>query len=91
MALTNPSEEKFLTRVSQDYGAVHGGMQFSAAELQSMGESQRQSYFLFSRYDYRFGAIGVRYVGFMFSVFYVESYRKEEILNRKKDVIAQCS
>lgn len=77
MAIGNPSEEEFLKTVSSEYGAVHGGMGFSTAELLAMGESRRQSYFLFSTYEYEFGTIGVRYVGFLFSVFHIESYRKE--------------
>lgn len=87
MALSNPSEEKFLNRVSSEYGAVHGGMSFSNADLLQMGESRRQSYFIFSTYEYEFGTIGVRYVGFLFSVFHVESYRKDETLERNADEV----
>jgi len=88
MAVGNPSEPKFLNKVSAEYGSVHGGMTFSNAELLQMGESHRQSYFIFSTYEYEFGTIGVRYFGFIFSVFYVESYRKDESAGNKEEVIA---
>jgi hypothetical protein len=77
MALSNPSEEKFLMRIAVEYGAVHGGAHFNTAELRAMGESRRQSYFIFSTYEYEFGTIGVRYVGFLFSIFHIESYLKK--------------
>jgi hypothetical protein len=87
MALSNPSEQKFLDKVSAEYGAVHDGTSFSHADLLQMGESRCQSYFIFSTYEYEFGTIGVRYVGFLFSIFNMESYRKDEILEKKEDVI----
>jgi len=52
-----------------------------------MGESRCQSYFIFSTYEYEFGTIGVRYVGFLFSIFNMESYRNDEILEKKEEVI----
>ncbi|HKK39086.1 MAG TPA: hypothetical protein VJ949_06695 [Cryomorphaceae bacterium] len=78
LAVTNPSEEKFLHKVSADYGAIHGGMHFTPAQLLEMGSSQRQSWLIFSTYEYQFGTIGVRYVGFLFSVIHVESFREEK-------------
>ncbi|MCZ4410597.1 hypothetical protein O3Q51_17405 [Cryomorphaceae bacterium 1068] len=87
MALSNPSEEKFLNKVSQKYGAVHGGTNFTNADLLQMGESRRQSYFIFSTYEYEFGTIGVRYVGFLFSVFHVESYREEDPQKKERDEV----
>jgi hypothetical protein len=89
MAVSNPSEEKFLNKVSQEYGAAHGGMGFSSAELLQMGESRRQSYLIFSIYEYEFGTIGVRYVGFLFSVFHVESYREDKPTKNREEVIAE--
>jgi len=88
MAVSNPSEQKFLEKVSSEYGAVHGGANFSTADLLQMGESRRQSYLIFSTYEYEFGTIGVRYVGFLFSVFHVESYRDEESSGNGEEVIA---
>jgi len=87
MAVSNPSEEKFLNKVSMEYGAVHGGMHFTPAQLLKMGTSQRQSYLLFSTYEYQFGSIGVRYVGFLFSVFHVESYREEDPQKKGQDEV----
>lgn len=87
MVVSNPSEQKFLEKVSSEYGAVHGGASFSAADLLQMGESRRQSYLIFSTYEYEFGAIGVRYFGFLFSVFHMESYRNEEELTPERDEV----
>lgn len=77
LLLTNPSEEDFLNKVSLDYGALHGGMRFSNDDLLRMGESHRKNYLFFSTYQYEFGTIGVRYIGFASSTFQVESFRKE--------------
>jgi hypothetical protein len=92
MAVSNPSEQKFLEKVSSEYGAVHGGASFSTADLLQMGESRRQSYLIFSTYEYEFGTIGVRYFGFLFSVFHMESYRKEDSLApQEEEIIASAN
>lgn len=72
-----------------EYGAIHGGMHFTPAQLLKMGTSQRQSYLIFSTYEYQFGSIGVRYVGFLFSVFHLGSYREEKNFEKNEDVIAR--
>jgi hypothetical protein len=85
----NPSEGSYLNEVSNNYGQVHGGIQFSQSDLLEMGESNRTSYLLFSTYEYRFGSIGVRYVGFLFSVFQVGSFREEiPVKDKKEEILA---
>lgn len=77
LILTNPSEEDYLDRVSMDYAAIHGGMKLSSDDLLRMGKSHRTNYLFFSTYEYEFGTIVVRYVGFALSTFQVQSLRKE--------------
>jgi len=77
LILSNPNEGTYLNKISNEYGQVHGGMQFSQSDLLQMGESEHTSFLIFSTYEYRFGTIGVRYVGFLFSVFQVDSFREE--------------
>jgi len=63
LAITNPSEDSFYSRLQQDYGSAHSGFNLSKSQLLEMGNSQYASYFFFSKFSYQFGNIGVHYVG----------------------------
>lgn len=92
LAIGNPREDRYLNEISNHYGHMHGGMQFSPAELLEMGESHRESYLIFSTYEYRFGSIGVKYLGVGFGVFYMGSFRKDvpETNEDEDGVIVLC-
>lgn len=73
--LGNPSEKQYLQRIAKDFGEVHGGMRIAKEDLAKMGESNYESYLLFSRYSYRFGSIQVLYYGIGFQTFFKSSKR----------------
>lgn len=73
LVFTRPTEDHFLKRISSDYGQLHGGIGITEEMLNEMGESDYQSYFLYSTYHYRFGTIGVAYVGIGGQIFYLGS------------------
>ena len=73
LLITNPSESKFLNRVSHDYGAVHKRQTLNKQALLMIGESHRKSYYLFSTYSYQFGNIKVDYVGIANTTIYMGS------------------
>jgi len=73
--LSNPSEQKFLESVASNYSSQHGGMEMSVSQLIKMGESERNSYLIFSTYSYEFGTIGVEYFGMAYMTFYLGSYK----------------
>jgi len=73
LVLTNPSETAFLVKVSEDYGAIHHGMEMDPQMLRQVGESERRSYVLLSTYRYTFGTIAVDYVGVASLIIYLGS------------------
>jgi len=84
--LSNPSEQKFLESVATKYGTHHGGTEMNISQLVKMGESDRQSYLIFSSYSYEFGTIGVEYVGIAYMTFFLGSYEVNTAKNNQ-DVI----
>jgi hypothetical protein len=77
LTLTNPSEVRYLDRISDDYGQMHGGLEFSPDDLLKMGDGKRTTYGLFSHYEYSFGKIKVEYIGVAGSVYYLGSDTSE--------------
>lgn len=76
---TNPREKHYLNRISYDYGRFHGGLQLSASDLKSMGTYKKNNYLVFSEFDYKFGSMSVKYVGFAGKIWFVESYREKSL------------
>ena len=78
LILGSPSESRFQMRLKKDFGSFHhGDLQLSVDDLNSIGQSNFQSYVLFSKYDYAFGNIGVSYIGIGFMIVYTGSDVKE--------------
>ncbi len=73
IVMTNPTHEDYLDRVSQDYGQIHKGMDMTSDMLLRIGHQERNSFWIFSRYTYRFGAISVEYIGCGTLIFFVGS------------------
>jgi hypothetical protein len=73
LMLTNPSENAFLQKISEDYGAQHGGWSLDADDLTKIGSGERTTYFVLSTYSYEFGKISVTYLGIMGSVYFIDS------------------
>jgi len=86
LALSNPSEQKFLKSMATKYGTLHGGMKMTISQLAELGESNKDSYLIYSIYTYEFGNIGVRYFGIAGMTFFIRSYKTLRI-NENKDVI----
>lgn len=79
-----PSERKFLIRLKQDYGEMHGNT-LDIADLKSIGHSSYQSYILWSKYEYRFGTIKVDYIGIAFMTFYLgNNFKKRETMENER-------
>lgn len=75
LILGNPTEDKFLQRVTIEYGQAHAEMNLNREAFLSMGTSSYKSYFLLSTYEYSFGNIGVRYIGVAFMTFHLGSFQ----------------
>jgi hypothetical protein len=73
LILGNPSERTYLKRIAEDYGDLHGGMEFSEDMLTSLGSSDYHSYVFYGTYTYAFGNISVTYGGVAFFTFYLGS------------------
>ncbi len=78
LIVLNPSEEAYLRRVSLDYGLLHHGMDIPIESLERIGTRERTSYLIFSTYEYRFGKIGVTYVGCANKIWFTGSLRASE-------------
>ena len=76
--ITNPAEEAFLEQVAEDYGSMHHGLTLNTQQLQELGESYSQSYFLFSVHIYQFGSISVSYVGILGNFIKADSQKKAQ-------------
>ena len=87
MVLTNPTDGDYLQKVSEDYGSVHAGYDFSVKDLRVVGEGTRKSYWFFSTYSYRFGNLGVTYFGMAKMVVYTGSFN-EPVKEKKEEDIA---
>lgn len=68
---SNPTESKYLARVSDDYAKHHDKMDLTTEILQQIGASHRTSYLLFSTYDFEFGNTKVFYFGIASSIHYL--------------------
>lgn len=77
-----------MDRIAADYGQVHGGIKMNAKMLVEMGECEYESHFLYSTYHYRFGTIGVAYVGIGGQVFFVGSTNHQTPSGSSVDVRA---
>ena len=73
LAMTNPTEENYLTRLGNDYGNMHHGTKVSNDMLKHMGKSERTSYLFFSTYHYAFGNATADYYGVGMSIFFKSS------------------
>ena len=80
LGLSNPSEETYLARVSNDYTQYHINQEIPVEVLQHIGRSHRSTYLLFSTYDYQFGNVKVFYFGIANNIYYVgiQKQKKEE-------------
>ncbi|MEM9339023.1 MAG: hypothetical protein AAGA66_09865 [Bacteroidota bacterium] len=87
LIISNPSERRYLNRVSKDYGMSHHGVDLNPKSLLRMGESDRTNYLLFSRYTYQFGDISVSYVGLCTFVFFVSSSSHGSSGKRTEEII----
>ena len=83
LILGNPSEKRFLLALQEDYGSVHQGMNLGVEELKQMGTSSYRSYIFWSSYEYAFGSIQVKYVGIVFTTFYLGSGSTQSIQQEK--------
>jgi len=84
LAITNPTEEKYLTRLGNDYGHTHHGTKVSNDMLRHMGNSQRTSYLFFSTFRYVFGNATADYYGVANFIFFKRS-SYEPIEQKQKD------
>ena len=73
LIVTNPTEDKFLTRLGTDYGDIHHGTNVSNEILLHLGKSSRTSYILFSKYHYEFGNASADYFGIATLIFFKKS------------------
>ena len=78
LVITNPNGARFLEQVAREYGTVHHGKPLDTTKLLEIGEIQTQTYFLFSLYSYRFGAISVTYIGVLGTFIKLGSERKKQ-------------
>jgi len=78
LSLSNPAEQSYLSRVSDDYKHYHLKAEIPAEVLQKVGQSNRSTYILFSTYDYRFGNVEIYYFGVASKIFYVGIKRATE-------------
>ena len=86
MIFSNPSQEDYQERLSIDFGAFHGGMQLSAEQIVAMGHGNRNSYLLFSTYQFQLGTIGVQYWGIAGMTFFSRSFKKDDTRTKNKAV-----
>lgn len=77
LILSNPGEGAFIKRISQDYGSLHHGLTITPEQLKAIGEGVRTNYIFWSKYDYQFGNIGVRYYG-IFGLIYFHSSKSNQ-------------
>lgn len=70
LVLSNPKEDDFVLKISEDYKDLHVRKMYSTQEIRLMGISRRRNKILYSTYTYQFGHIAVRYVGVAGLVFY---------------------
>lgn len=78
LGLSNPSQRNYQESIVSEFGQFHGGMTLSVDQLVEMGHGNRNSFFLFSTYQYEMGNIGVKYWGIAGQVFFIKSYRKDD-------------
>jgi hypothetical protein len=76
LSISNPSENTYLERVSDDYAQYHPKMDIPLEVLEQVGQSNRTTYLFFSTYDYRFGNMRIYYLGVANSVYYLGLQRK---------------
>ena len=77
LALSNPSQGDYQQRIVYEFGQFHGGMSITVDQLIEMGHGSRDSFFLFSTYQYEMGNIGVKYWGIAGQSFFIKSYRTD--------------
>ena len=78
LTLSNPSQEKFQKKLVDDFGQFHGGVSLSIDQIMSLGHGNRNSFFIFSTYQYEMGNIGVKYWGIAGQTIFIKSFRKDE-------------
>ena len=77
LILSNPSESRFLDKLSEDYGAMHGNQRIDKWMLVHVGHSTRSNWVLCSRFNYQFGNIGVSYFGIGGFIIHTGSYTNQ--------------
>jgi len=77
LGLSNPSQEQFQESIVKEFGQFHGGMTLTVDQLIEMGHGSRDSFFVFSTYQYEMGNIGVKYWGIAGQTFFIKSYQKK--------------
>jgi len=85
LAFSNPSQRKYQEQIVAEFGQFHGGMSISVDQLLELGHGNRESFFLFSTYQYEMGNIGVKYWGVAGFTFFVKSYRTDGRINEATD------
>jgi hypothetical protein len=75
LGLSNPSQRHYQESIVAEFEKFHGGISISVDQLLEMGHGNRNSFFLFSTYQYEMGNIGVKYWGIAGQVFFIKSYR----------------
>ena len=78
LSLSNPSEETYLTRVSDDYKEYHINADIPVEVLEQIGKSNRSTYLFFSTFDYQFGGIKIFYIGVANNIYYVGMQRSKK-------------
>ncbi|WKV11670.1 hypothetical protein [Marivirga harenae] len=74
-----PSEDDYLSRIANDYGASHQNFDLSAEDLAEYGEFEYHNRLLYSQFEYRFGNISVSYYGFLSFII----FEKSDFVERK--------
>ena len=87
LILTNPSENKFLKSVSEDYGHMHTGVSMDSKILKHIGNSNRTSYLIYSKYEYRFQGISVFYMGILNRVIYLGNDFEPSTIKQEQETI----
>ena len=77
LGLSNPTQRQYQESIVAEFGQFHGGMSLSVEQLLKLGHGNRDSFFLFSTYQYEMGNIGVKYWGIAGQIFFIKSYRTD--------------
>lgn len=78
LLMSNPTLEHYQEKLVTDFGQFHGGMQLTSEQIQSLGSGNRNSFLLFSTYEFKMGNIGVKYWGIAGQTIFIKSFKENE-------------